>query len=578
MRKQIQHISLVMLMFNITLVVAQNKKNDTIKTGIIDVVKPYTPSISDAFKVKETPVIDDTEGVVKKPVTYNLFSFPVASTFTPAKGKAAGIEKVKPPKLFDNYATLGVGSFTTIVGDVYLNHAISRTDRVGGYFSHHSSAGDIDGVLLDNGFSDTKLNANYESQLRDLSWKAEAGFQLLTSNWYGLPDDLAADSDFASTLDVGHAFYNAHLGGELKFEDTYINSGNILIRRFGDDQGSAENKVLLEGKLDIPIRREELKTTFRIDYLSGAFDRGYFTPNALDYGNFIIGGASSYRIQKDELTLDVGVALYYLNGLEGAESKLLFYPNITGSYKIVDAILIAYGGVTGDVIQNSYHDFALENPFVSPTLLIAPTNQNYNVHLGLKGKVSSTMSYALSGRYISDNSKALFVNNTALLDTAVEDYQFGNSFGITYDNIKTFSVAGEFNIDVNRNLTLALKGAFFSYNTDVQAEAWNLPTLKGSLFLDYQIDTHWFTGANLFFVGERKDLLSRIGTTEGVLTSSVTLDSYFDANAHVGYHINDKVAVFAKVNNITNNSYQRWQNFQVQPIQFLAGATFKFDF
>ena len=60
--------------------------------------------------------------------------------------------------------------------------------------------------------------------------------------------------------------------------------------------------------------------------------------------------------------------------------------------------------------------------------------------------------------------------------------------------------------------------------------------------------------------------------------SPKTLDSYFDANAHVGYHVNDQLSVFAKANNIANDAYQKWQNFPVQSIQFLAGATYKFDF
>ena len=77
-----------------------------LNTGVIDVVKPYTPSISDAFKVKEAPTLDDETTETKKEIKYNIFSFPVASTFTPAKGKAAVVEKAKPVKLFDNYATL----------------------------------------------------------------------------------------------------------------------------------------------------------------------------------------------------------------------------------------------------------------------------------------------------------------------------------------------------------------------------------------------------------------------------------------------------------------------------------------
>ena len=103
---------------------AQERKKDTIDTNVINVVKPYTPTISDAFKVKEIPSLDDEETTAKKEIKYNIFSFPVASTFTPAKGKAAVVDKAKPVKLFDNYASLGVGTYTTILGEVYLNHAL----------------------------------------------------------------------------------------------------------------------------------------------------------------------------------------------------------------------------------------------------------------------------------------------------------------------------------------------------------------------------------------------------------------------------------------------------------------------
>jgi len=69
------------------------QKKEQIGTEVVNVVKPYTPTISDAFKVKETPVLDDEGNSKKEPIKYNIFSFPVASTFTPSKGKAEGVEK-----------------------------------------------------------------------------------------------------------------------------------------------------------------------------------------------------------------------------------------------------------------------------------------------------------------------------------------------------------------------------------------------------------------------------------------------------------------------------------------------------
>lgn len=576
MRKHIKHIFLVIVTLNITLSFAQKKKNDTINTGVIDVVKPYTPSISDAFKVKETPSTDDDEAIKKKDIKYNIFSFPVASTFTPAKGKAATVEKAKPVKLFDNYATVGVGTYTTFLGEVYLNHAINRTESVGGYFSHNSSGGGIEGVQFDDNFSTTKLNANYSSQLRDLAWTVEAGFQHQRFNWYGVPQ-----SQIAAALNDGenpeHTFSNAHFGGDLSFEDTYINSGSFFFRRFFDDQGSGENRFVAKTTIDIPVDREEISTYITLDYLGGTFDRSYTATSEVEYGNFVVGLSPSYQLRQDDLTVNLGVSLNYLNDRASGDNKIYIYPNVTATYRLVSDVLIAFGGIEGGLTQNSYYDFASENPFVSPTLFIMPTDQQYNAYVGLKGKLSSNMSYSVNGLYKADRNRALFRNNDITL-MADQPYSYGNSYGIIYDDMNTFGVAGELNVDVNRNFTLGIKAEYFTYNTDDEAEAWNLPDIVGSLFLDYQINEHWFAGANLIYTGERKDQFFLNDGVTATTPFTVALDSFFDANAHLGYHINDQISVFTKANNIANNAYQRWQNFPVQGIQFLAGATFKFDF
>ena len=79
-------------------------------------------------------------------------------------------------------------------------------------------------------------------------------------------------------------------------------------------------------------------------------------------------------------------------------------------------------------------------------------------------------------------------------------------------------------------------------------------------------------------MGERKDQFYEEGTLLPTDPITITLDSYFDANAHLGYKINPQFSVFAKANNIVNKNYERWLNYPVQGIQFLAGLTYQFDF
>ncbi len=75
--KQLQYISAIAILCVSQVTLAQ-KKDDNIGTEVVNVVKPYTPSVSDAFKVKETPTLDDEETSKKENIVYNIFSFPVA--------------------------------------------------------------------------------------------------------------------------------------------------------------------------------------------------------------------------------------------------------------------------------------------------------------------------------------------------------------------------------------------------------------------------------------------------------------------------------------------------------------------
>ena len=575
MLNQFKYIMILLVLTSIS-GFSQERTKDTLDPEVVTVVKPYTPTISDAFKIKETPTLDDETTTTKKAIKYNIFSIPVASTFTPAKGVAATVNKAKQEKLYENYASLGVGNYSTILGEVYLNHELGRGETVGGYLSHHSSSGGIKDLLTDDGFIDINLNANYTKKERDYSWSVDGGGLFKNYNWYGLPQP-RFDQNTADTLNVGHSFVGGNLGGKVKFEDSYFKQASVRFRHFGDNQGSSENRFVVKGDVDVPINDEVFSTKVTLDYLGGSFDRNYFTPDELKYGNVHFGIAPQYQLTQDDLTLNLGVNVVYLNDTQASKSKFYIFPNVTASYRLVDEVLIAYGGLTGGLIQNTYENFASENPFVSPTLLITPTDQQYNLHAGIKGKVSQSMSYNVDARYISERNKALYLSNP-VFDEATEDYQLGNSYGIVYDDLKTFSFSGEFNVDINRNFKLGVKGEYFAYDTKNQDQPWNLPDLKASLFMDYQIDEQWFAGASLFYVGERNDRFLEVGTLVLPTPANVTLDSYFDANAHVGYRITDQISAFAKVNNIASQEYQRWFNYKVQSIQFLLGATYQFDF
>ena len=571
----------LMLMLLLSTVLAAQEKEDNIGTEVINIVKPYTPTISDAFKVKQTPKLDDSITSQKKKVQYQIFSVPVASTFTPAKGKAATVEKAAPMKLYDNYVTLGFGNYTTILGELYSNFQISRTDDAGFFFRHNSSQGGVDGIRLENKYYHTELDGNYSSRQRDVTYRLDAGVQHQLFNWYGLNETYdTVSEEFIATIDPQQTYFSGIVGGSIALDDSFFEKGSANVRYLGDAFNSSEFNIMASPEFSFPLSEFTLEVEGEIDYLTGSFEKTYLGVAGIDYSLLNLGVTPSLVYVNEDVTLSLGVSAVAGLDLENSDSKFYLYPQINASYRLVDELLIVYGGADGGLAQNSYYDFKEENPFVSPTLFVMPTSQLYNGFAGLKGKLSGSLGYNVRASYGKEDDKALFINNPDLGNgtNSLEGYEYGNSFGVTYDDVNTLSVFGELNFAVSETVNLGVSAEFFSYDTTNEAEPWNLPELKATLFSNFNITEKLYGGASLFFVGERMVLLQRSNPPfEALFVSTETLDAYLDANVHLGYRVDERLSIFAKGSNLLGDNYEKWLNYPVQGIQGLLGATYKFD-
>ena len=571
--KQVKYIAAILF---VTQIAFAQKKDENIGTEVVNVVKPYTPTISDAFKVKETPSLDDEETQKKENIKYTIFSFPVASTFAPAKVKAAGVDKSPQEKIFSNYLTLAAGNYGTVNAELFVTENVSNTDYFGGSLRHSSSQGGIDGVFLDDKFMNTTLDLTYGSRTNTMNWNADLGYQHQIYNWYGFyPGTITPET--LATIDEQQTYHTLYVGGRLGLNNI-LKESSVKFTRFWDAYGSAENRFVAKPSLEFDIVEQKIKADFVLDYISGSFDKNMVGNTGLKYGFTNVGFQPSIKIQKDDLTVNAGVGFFYSAAQEQGESKFFIYPQVTGSYRVVGDLMIFYAGLEGGLKQNSYRDFVQENFFVSPTLMVAPTDQKYDIYVGLKGKLANSVSYNIRGSYLNEDNRALFKSNGYEELVGFEGYQYGNSFNVVYDKLKTVSFFGELKADFSKNVAFGINGTFSSYSTDVENEAWNLPALKLGASLDVNITQKWYAGTNVFFVGERKDFAHFASLTQPTFDTEVTLDSFFDLNAHIGYKHSERLTFFLKGNNLANQDYQRWLNYPVQGIQVLGGANYKFDF
>lgn len=570
--------NLILLLFLMisAILFSQKKKKEKIDTQEVKVVKPFSPTVSDAFKINIAPKIDSVEINEKKEIKYSINSIPVASTFTPAKGKAKTLRRAPKERLYKNYISAGYGNFNTPIVEIFAHSNTSNFNDFGGFFNLHSSGGGIDGVFLDDKFLDVNTNFFYKQEERYFEWKLDAGLNHLSSNWYGLTDEINFTNNVINSIEEKQTYSEAYAGGEIEFFDALVHKGDIKISRFIDKAESRENYGLINGVVDFPVGKEMMYTKMSLEFLNGNFDSNFLQTDDIKYTFFNLGFSPNFEVLRDNLTLNLGARLYYSISNTDDGSKFFIYPNITASYKIANQALIAYAGVIGDLQQNSYKNFVEKNPFVSPTLFIERTSMQYNAYAGIKGLLNNKIRFNAKAAYINEQNKPLYKLNPTLTDGTTlvnKGYQAGNSFQIVYDDVNTIHISGELIFDFIKDFKFGGNIEFNSYSLDTQAQAWNLPLVKATLLAKYT-RKKWSAGADLFFSSDRKDEM----IFNLVSPVRVTNSAYFDINLNGIYNINDKFAIFLNLNNLLSDNYQEYTNFKVQGFQVFAGMKYKFDF
>ncbi|MEO9954229.1 hypothetical protein [Nonlabens sp.] len=575
MNFNIKYISLAIVALTATIATAQTteEEEDRLNGGTITVVKAYDPTISDAFKVKSNPSFSDTTKVKKKPVTYSIFSIPVASTFTPAKTGLSRLKPTQKAKYFKNYARLGLGNYINVLGEFAANFELDRDSDLGVFFNHNSSQGGIDEAIADDSFSDTSLDVSYGKRTRDMNWGITAGARYQTANWYG--DYENGLNLLTEDTDVAFNYLSYALGGKVNFFDGVFKGVDVNFTGTTSSNDGSEIRFNAQPQLGFDILDTEVALGVELDYLSGSFDTQGLIPAADKYTYLKAGLNPSINLYGDNYKVKLGATVNYLNNSEASESDVYVYPDVVASYIVVEEKFIPYVTLGGGLDMNSLQQFAGENVFLAPAIDVIPTSRLLDAQLGFKGKISENFGYKVFGGYKIEESKSFYNKGAgATTTTGLEAYEYGNVFYTQYADLNTTLYGATLSYDVNTAFNLSLNATGFSYDVS-EGDAFNnvashLPEFTADLVGNYEINEKWNVGATLYFVGEREAFRNGVGAE--------TLDSFVDLNLDVNYKINPKLTAFLRGQNLTGGNYEYYLDYPVQNLQIMGGAVYKFDF
>ena len=561
------------------------KKKDSI-IEVINIVTSYTPTIADAFKFKKNPTIVLSKNSEKKKLTYTIFSAPVASTFVPKSGTVKAIDVGKKERLFDNYLALGYGNYSTPFLEAFLHQNIKFENETGIYLKYISSEDGIKNTPLNNGYSSLNIDAYYTQKERYFTWKIGGNIQQQNYNWYGLPD-ISFDNESIYSILEKQSYRLYKMEGELVFKESFFTNIKTSLISFNDSFGSNEFGFSLKPNIKLPLniisrKLNDIEVNTSIDYLQGEFEQSYLNDNNLNYRFFNLGIHPVYRIDWNKFKIKLGTKVFISSDIENSLTDILAYPDIQISHPFISNLVNIYAGAGGDLHMNSFQNLSTENPFVSPTLFLTQTNEQYNFFGGINAMFSSNVNFNINASYKRDEDHVLFVRNNSKsngifdVTTPLLGYEYGNSFNVFYDDISTLSISAEVEVDFSKRFLTGGNIQYNSYRTTFQQEAWNMPKFEGVIYGTYKNDK-WYANTNIFFVGKRQDILYN-GTFPSTISGIQSLDAFIDVNINGGYHFNDFFSAFIKLNNVLGTDYERYANFNVLGFQILGGITYKFDF
>ena len=252
---------------------------------------------------------------------------------------------------------------------------------------------------------------------RSFNWKIGGNVHQQKYNWYGLPN-INFDTSSIDAIAEQQTYGYYELNGEIKFEDSYFNTIKTSVNLFEDAFDSEEIGLSLSTNLKIPLTRinrnlKDLELQTRIDFLQGEFQQNYTNDSNRNYAFLNLGIHPILRLDWEKLNIKLGTKIYLSSDLENSLTDILAYPDIEISYPLNSGLLNIYSGSSGYLHMNSYQSLSDLNPFVSPTLFLTQTNEQYNLFGGINGTLSSSISFNLKANYKKDEDHALFIRNNS---------------------------------------------------------------------------------------------------------------------------------------------------------------------
>ena len=529
---------------------------------IIKVEKFFKPTIADAYKINDAPVVKDTVPPAPAP-NYSISSKKVFTPFNVEPLKPAKMVGEPLTKLYSSLLKIGYGNYNSPYAEFFYNNLRSKDFSYGVHLNHFSSSSTPAGYGY-SGLSDNQVELYGKRFLRKHTLSGGLDYNRNLVHYYGYDTSAVHPENNSATKQ----FYS-RIGGNVALESHYTDSihANYFLKlkyyNLTDNYKSSENNVRMEGNFSGYYDKQLVSIPILIDYYSNKFD-------TVKNNSTIIALNPNINFSEKKWNGHIGMNIA-IDAEQNSNSQFLFYPNIDFNYDVIENIIVPYAGVTGGLKRNSLNTLSAENPFIIPTPGMKNTDTKLEMYIGVKGSVSKKVSYNARTSFSKVNNMLFFVNgNTDVLQSG---------FNTVYDDVTLWNIHGELQYQHTEKLKFIAKADYNSYTMANELEPWYKPLWQTTLSANYNLKNKIILTADIFLIGNRFSYLPIQGQGNGVTIISadvVDMKPIVDANLGVEYRYSKKLSAFCHLNNLGFSRYYFWNNYPTYGFNFRLGLTLRF--
>lgn len=577
------------------------QKRDTTLSQEVEVSKAFKPTITGADKINDMPKIEDP-GVKKPNFDYSIYSQPVFNTSGVTNLKAATMAAKAKENNGYGLVKAGLGNYFRPYAELFFNNQNTKNTIFGLHGKHLSS---YSSLILEGG---DKVKTPYSENAAEMFIKHLFDKSVLSVNlnynydgfrYYGYPVDPIPPT----MLGAQNSFYLN--------QKQYFSKGGININLINSVASAKEPKFDFDfgyhyfaTKTGQKENYAQFMTDIRKPMLFGtAFFKGGVTYNQTDNvtnRTFLLNGkaAQVFAVAKPSIYLGGDMA----NIRIGADAWLVFETDVDIKFKIAPDVRVnfipakdiinIFAGVDASLNNNYYSKMAYYNPFLNPQHNIENNFEKLHVYGGFDGKIASKTNFKISVDYTMIDDQPLFYQFGYRLPTMgpmPAPLYVDNTFDVLYENLNLL----KFNLELFHASTdktdWMVSGNYYKYKLKKQAYAWNMPDWDTRVAFGYKISDRLHASANLYLFGRRKAMVAEVTGTDPrplpwTMISSIStyketihnMKTSVDLNVNADYKITQRFSVFARLNNLGFQKYQRWLGYPVQNFNFMGGVSYTF--